>query len=117
MDKPLDRELAAIKREEEALARGRQADAGIIPVKLGFAPDLPKELDEAVQRLWDAGSSEANNGKTDPVLRKLWSMVNKGTACLSKSEFIEFSKLKPKQMKAIGRGLVEGQTLEQARAF
>lgn len=116
MDKfRLSEELAAIGREERDRSRDRQSKAGVVPVKLNFAASLQEELAQAVSRLWLVGSSASTGtGRVDPVLRQPWSMVNKGTSCLSESDLIEFSKLPPGEMRAIGRWLIEGQTLEQA---
>jgi hypothetical protein len=112
----LSRHLKAIERLEQERARAQRDRAGVgKPVQLNFARNLPPELDQAAQRLWDAGcSASTGTGHTDPVLRQLYIMVNRGTSCLSESEFLEFTTLPPEAMRQIGRWLTEGHSYEEA---
>lgn len=112
----LDKELEAIRREEEARALERQSKAGIErPVKLSFRRDLPKELREAVQRVWDAGCSLDETARPDEAMRKLWQQINRGTSCLTKIDFLAFSELSWQQMRKLAPLLVEGETLAAAK--
>jgi hypothetical protein len=113
--KSLFHQLYEIGQEERRQASRRQAKAGIKPViKTDFkrASELSPEINGALQRLWDEGSLK--NGFVDPVLRRLYTMVQKGLTSLSEADFIRFSKLSPEAMRAIGRWLVKGETFVQA---
>jgi len=108
-------ELYEIVQTERRQAARRQARAGIGPViKTNFKRpgELSPEINAALQRLWDEGSYE--DGMVDPVIRRLYVMVQKGLTTLTEADFIRFSKLSPEAMRAIGKWLIKGETFAQS---
>jgi hypothetical protein len=107
-------ELYEISETERLGAKRRQRKLWITPIKTEFkkASELHPQINAALQCLWDAGS--LGEGRVDPVLRRLYTMVQKGLSCLTQEDFIRFSKLSPEGMRAVGRWLIRSETFAQA---
>jgi hypothetical protein len=107
----LFRELYEISETDRLAAKRRQHK---LSIKTDFkkASELPVQINEALQRLLDTGN--LGDGRVDQVLRRLYTMIQKGLSCLTQEDFLRFSKLSPERMRAVGRWLIRGETFAQA---
>jgi hypothetical protein len=85
-------EIAESTRLERRSARRRQLKAGIDhPVRFDSRRPEDPELAAGRDILWQAANPV---GATDPVLLRLETMVNRGLACMTESDFLAFTKLR-----------------------
>jgi hypothetical protein len=109
----LFKQIEEINCLERLDAQARQEEAGIEPFANWFQVGRDPELGAALAKLWVAG----NVGKRDAdhVLRLLYSQAQRGLLCLSRENFVEFTKLQFETMRGIAQWLVRGETLARAR--
>lgn len=96
--------------DERKLATQRQRRAGLKAVcKTGYGRDLPKEVDSALQRIWELGN--VGEGVRDETLGRVYTMISKGLASMTTADVIRLGNMNDKQIREAAPRLAQGKAL------